>query len=196
MATGRSSPSPSTKSPQSSGQCFDSKRPPPPIMKALKRLTCVQRSRHRQLGASCRSMVAKFELCKLPRWAARASNNAFRCWRVSNIQRKRLYPFLNTGEINLLNVTPHRPSLLRENISRTRASNRRSVKDVWMRHNLFPPLTCSPLSRSQPRDSRPAELSAKNSPGDSAKGGYVQTASFQYYRIYIRTIYQHFTHAN
>ena len=50
MATGRSSLSPSTKSSQSSGKCFDSKRPPPPIMKALKRLTYVHRSRHRSLG--------------------------------------------------------------------------------------------------------------------------------------------------
>lgn len=40
METGRSSLKPSVKSGQSSGQCRDSNKPPPPITKLLKRLAC------------------------------------------------------------------------------------------------------------------------------------------------------------
>ena len=40
IATGMSSPRPSTNSSQSSGQCRDSNNPPPPITNPLKRLTC------------------------------------------------------------------------------------------------------------------------------------------------------------
>lgn len=41
MATGISSPRPSTKASQSRGQCRASNKPPPPITKPLKWLTCV-----------------------------------------------------------------------------------------------------------------------------------------------------------